>query len=528
MLFVESSFASSPGAMLRTNKSVDRVPRPQRIPKKRREMSLQRTSSREFEPVRLLGRGAFGAVLLVRKKSTGKTYALKVMRKRSLVDRNAINVARVEREVSAVVRHPYLVQLCYAFQSKTRLYLVTEYFEGGSLDVRLETRGCLEDADARRAAGQLTLAIEYLHSVGVIHRDIKAANVLLESNGDARLSDFGLAAYCEDAARHVSFCGTLAYVAPELFLKRDKKNTSPGYTTAVDWWSLGVLMFEMLRGHTPFEVCNPGGDESRGATRKLFENILHKDADFNDDPRGAFTDASRDCISSLLRRDPLRRAGAAELRKHPYLAAAVRTLDVSSPLLDRGRSRLRAHRAASEPLVVRDRRLDDDDDARRQQQQPDDDGGAPNFVTPEKMELARASTLDNVVASSSDGNDDPTPPSSAASSSSAGMEDDELDDDALCESARLYLSETDDPTAIDSIDLLPASKYRPDAFKGFSYCQDEPKTPERRPKALPERRKTSPGAFLKSNVRKVANGLTFIRGAAKRARETSPQHKSAA
>ena len=431
-------------------------------------MSWQKTTSREFEPIRLLGRGAFGAVLLVRKKATGEQYALKVMRKDHLVDRNAIQVARIEREVGAVVRqHPFLVRLCYSFQSTTRLYLVTEYLEGGSLDARLP----LTLTEAQRATAQLTLAIEFLHSVGVIHRDIKSANVLFDAKNDARLADFGLAAYCEDAVqRRMSFCGTIEYMSPELFLKKKREEIpKKKIPAAVDWWALGVLLYEMLRGKTPF---NP--TTTKGGARALFENILHADLDFG---HPAFTDIPAvDCISRLLNRDVQHRADAGDLRSHPFLAAAIRGYDavVHRSLVDSTPSSLSSVTPAS-----------------------------PVTTSP------RSAVSDDVETWT---DDDAT----SATAATAGLQ---VRDEELCESARLYLSESDDikqkrPT------------YRPDAFKGFSFCHldvsvedDSLPTTSNRRKSCPavidakpprreretkkNRRKSSPAALLKGVGKRI-------------------------
>lgn len=286
-------------------------------------MSEQKTSSRDFVPIKLLGKGAFGAVLLVNKVNgdgSGQQFALKVMKKRSLAKQKAINVARIEREVLAVVRHPYLVGLCYAFQSRSRLYLVTEYLRGGSLEDYLKIHRRLSREKTSVVAAQLTLGVEHLHALGVIHRDIKAANVLFNARGDACLADFGLAAYCDDAASKTSFCGTIEYMAPELFRKTE------GYTAAVDYWSLGVLIYEMIVGVTPFQSRNP---------RTLFENILKaqpvfEDATEDDDDIGWSTDFTV-CVRALLERDAGKRPNSQTLRTFPALADAFDALSNRTP-----------------------------------------------------------------------------------------------------------------------------------------------------------------------------------------------------
>ena len=288
------------------------VAKPSPIPRLPRPMSEQQDSASDFEPLRLLGKGAFGAVVLVRRRRgacEGARFAMKVMSKRRLANRNLQETARVEQEVLRTVRHPCLVHLCYSFQSRTRLYLVTAYYEGGALDGALDAveGRRLGLATATKHACRLAVAIDFLHASGVIHRDIKAANVLLDRDGRCYLADFGLAAYCDDAAagRSQSFAGTLVYMAPELFLK-SRRN----YDGAVDFWSLGVLLYEMLVGATPFEAPKP---------RDLFRNILHEAPDLAPLP----SDDARRTVSNLLAKDAKDRHKLAQLRCVGLLAQAL-------------------------------------------------------------------------------------------------------------------------------------------------------------------------------------------------------------
>jgi len=522
-------------------------------------MSVQRTTSSEFEPLRYLGRGSFGVVLLVRKKGTKETYALKVMRKRSLVERKAVNVARVEREVAAVACHPYVVRLCYAFQSKTRAYLVTEYCPGGSLDRR---RLPLPLAVARRVAAQLTLAVEYLHSVGVIHRDLKPANVLFDTSDDARLADFGLAAYCDDVTSSSSsgrktFAGSVEYAAPELFLK-----TTSYYDTAVDWWSLGVVTYEMLAGRTPF---------SSSAVRTLFHNILHAEPDYSD---FAHHQDAVACVAALLTRDPRRRADASYLRdRDPFLSSYVRAFDALVLLNNNNNGAKKGQHNDKDEDNDKDGRSVEGRKKREQPGQKTQAGQraslrrsasapAPTTTTTTTTRTPRGEKMNEVPETSWNEDDEPAIVSSDGSStfsedakdgvdclrsSSASSADpshsprqrrpsdtipvtppestsDEGstpdDDDDLCESARRYLSECDDPAKVDSIDLLPV--YRPDAFKGFAYCQDHDHVDDTKPPVLEASSSTSSAAS--SSAAKVKKGwlrLSFTRGAMKRSRSSA-------
>ena len=295
---------------------------PPRVP---RAMSEQRDRSSDFEPLRFLGKGTFGAVVLVRRRSRldapgeGRRYAMKVLLKRKLGEKSRREMAMVEREILRSVRHPFLVSLACSFQSKTRLYLVTPYFCGGDLDARLKERKQLVAGEVRAHIARLSLAVDFLHRSGVIHRDIKGANVLLDAGGRAHLADFGLAAYCDDASRgrKLSFAGTLDYMAPELFLKSVRT-----YDGSVDYWSLGVLAYQCLVGVTPFH----------GKTaRELFTNILKSEPDME-----PVLEDARDGVRALLAKNPQERDRLHSMRRRPFFGEAIqvwrRVADADDPL----------------------------------------------------------------------------------------------------------------------------------------------------------------------------------------------------
>ncbi|TGZ58632.1 hypothetical protein CRM22_009536 [Opisthorchis felineus] len=201
----------------------------------------------DFQLLKVLGKGGYGKVFLARKIDTGQTYAMKVLKKASIVT-NAKDTAHTksERNILEMIKHPFLVQLHYAFQTPGKLYLVLEFLAGGELFMQLEKEGVFMEDKASFYLAEITLAIGHLHSMGIIYRDLKPENVLLDIEGHVKLTDFGLSKERVDCDHLThTFCGTIEYMAPEILLRQ-------GHGKAVDWWSLGTLMYDMLSGAPPF------------------------------------------------------------------------------------------------------------------------------------------------------------------------------------------------------------------------------------------------------------------------------------
>jgi len=265
----------------------------------------RRVTLSEFTEIKVIGKGSFGKVTLVRKKDTGVLYAMKVLTKENIIKRNQVEHTRTERHVLGYIKHPFIVGLVFAFQTKDKLFFVLDYCAGGELFFQLGKVGKFTEQRACFYAAQITLALEYIHALDVIYRDLKPENVLLDEHGNVRLTDFGLSK--EGIQSNVegahSFCGTPEYLAPEILNRT-------GHGRAVDWWSLGALLYEMLTGLPPF-YCR---DRER-----LFDKIRRADLAY---PKYLSAEA-QSVLQGLLTRDPQKRLGtgpedAELLKQHPF------------------------------------------------------------------------------------------------------------------------------------------------------------------------------------------------------------------
>ncbi|KAK2525178.1 hypothetical protein Q9233_008889 [Columba guinea] len=208
-----------------------------------------------FELLRVLGKGGYGKVFQVRKvqgTNTGKIFAMKVLKKAKIAC-NAKDTAhtRAERNILEAVKHPFIVDLIYAFQTGGKLYLILECLSGGELFMQLEREGIFLEDTACFYLSEITLALGHLHSHGIIYRDLKPENIMLNSQGHIKLTDFGLCKESiHDGAVTHTFCGTIEYMAPEILVRS-------GHNRAVDWWSLGALMYDMLTGSASPTITPP-------------------------------------------------------------------------------------------------------------------------------------------------------------------------------------------------------------------------------------------------------------------------------
>uniref|UniRef100_A0A8C2IC95 Ribosomal protein S6 kinase n=1 Tax=Cyprinus carpio TaxID=7962 RepID=A0A8C2IC95_CYPCA len=248
-----------------------------------------------FELLRVLGKGGYGKVFQVRKVSgadSGKIFAMKVLKK-AMIARNAKDTAhtKAERSILEEVKHPFIVDLIYAFQTGGKLYLILEYLSGGELFMQLEREGIFLEDTAGFYLAEISMALGHLHQKGIIYRDLKPENIMLNNNGHVKLTDFGLCKESiHDGTVTHTFCGTIEYMAPEILMRS-------GHNRAVDWWSLGALMYDMLTGAPPFTAEN---------RKKTIDKILK--CKLNLPPY--LTQEARDLLKKLLRRNASTRMGA--------------------------------------------------------------------------------------------------------------------------------------------------------------------------------------------------------------------------
>ncbi|OMJ75198.1 hypothetical protein SteCoe_25710 [Stentor coeruleus] len=257
-------------------------------------------SQENFKIERVVGRGAFGKVYLVSKKDTGQFYAMKVLKKEMLEKKNQITNTKTERQIMGDVESPFIVQLRFAFQTVDKLYMVMDFINGGELFFHLRRAQRFTEEKTRFYSAEVFLALNYLHSLGVIYRDLKPENVLIDSDGHVKLTDFGLSKqFFSSDEKAYSLCGTPEYLAPEIV-------SGKGHDQAVDYWSLGILIYEMLNGSPPFNHKN---------REQMYKDILHKPAPM----KPHFSSQAVSLLSLLLEVNPSKRlSNYKDCASHPF------------------------------------------------------------------------------------------------------------------------------------------------------------------------------------------------------------------
>ncbi|XP_062818215.1 ribosomal protein S6 kinase alpha-1 isoform X3 [Anolis carolinensis] len=266
----------------------------------------EKADQSHFELLKVLGQGSFGKVFLVRKitpPDNGQLYAMKVLKKATLKVRDRVRT-KMERDILVEVNHPFIVKLHYAFQTEGKLYLILDFLRGGDLFMRLSKEVMFTEEDVKFYLAELALGLGHLHRLGIVYRDLKPENILLDDEGHIKLTDFGLSKEAIDHEKKAySFCGTVEYMAPEVVNRQ-------GHTQSADWWSYGVLMFEMLTGALPFQ----GKDRKETMTLILKAKLGM--------PQFLSAEA-QSLLRSLFKRNPANRLGSGsdgveEIKRHPF------------------------------------------------------------------------------------------------------------------------------------------------------------------------------------------------------------------
>ena len=274
----------------------------------------------DFKLLKVIGRGGYGKVCQVQKKDDGSIFAMKIISKASIVKEKDLIHTREEQRILAEIRHPFLLNLQYSFQTPEKLYLVMDYVNGGELFFHLSQEGFFSEERSKFYLAELILALDHLHSKNILYRDLKPENVLLSAEGHVRLCDFGLAKTTTQSTRTI--CGTAEYLAPEIL--KDQ-----GYGPPCDNWACGVLLYEFVTGAPPFVAKEGEGQVS------LFRAILYSDPPL--DP-ALWSDNASDFLLKMMAKNPDERLGTGgveEIQNHPFFAGydwdALLRLEVEPP-----------------------------------------------------------------------------------------------------------------------------------------------------------------------------------------------------
>lgn len=265
----------------------------------------QQVNSNSFTTISVIGKGSYAKVLLVKKKDNGQYFAMKLLKKTLIEQKKQQNHVQTERNILVEInRNPFLIDFYYSFQTQKALCFILEYCPGGELFNLLQKRRKFSEEQARFYAAQMVLAIEYLHSKEIVYRDLKPENVLIDSDGYIKITDFGLSRQNVKNNDAKSICGTPEYLAPEIILKM-------GYGKCVDWWTLGSIVYEMLTGVPPFYSQNK---------QDLFDKIKMQNPKYYP----YMTPSAIDFISSLLKKDFSKRLGyqndAQDVKAHQWFS----------------------------------------------------------------------------------------------------------------------------------------------------------------------------------------------------------------
>eukprot|EP00826_Nyctotherus_ovalis_P007529 TRINITY_DN1189_c0_g1_i4.p1 TRINITY_DN1189_c0_g1~~TRINITY_DN1189_c0_g1_i4.p1 ORF type:complete len:530 (+),score=174.62 TRINITY_DN1189_c0_g1_i4:155-1744(+) len=260
----------------------------------------------DFKEIKKIGEGGFGTVYLVERVKDKELFAMKQLCKHVLIQRHAITCAQLEKEILKIAKHPFLVCMQYVFQTATSIYFIMKFYRGGELYRRLKKMKCFGEEATKFYAAQIALALGELHRNKVIYRDMKPENILLDEDGYVALADFGLSKIVNGDESTTTFCGTPDYIAPEIV-------AGERYNKQVDWWGLGILIYELLFGVAPFRSRNQ---------HLMFDCIRKVDVKFPNSAK--ISEESEDVIRKLLCKDPNKRLGvvndAKDVLAHPFFS----------------------------------------------------------------------------------------------------------------------------------------------------------------------------------------------------------------
>ena len=269
-----------------------------------KDKGIKKVSLNDFKILKVLGRGTFGKVCLVQYKSTKKYYAMKIMKKNIILEHDQVSHTLLEKQILQNLNYQFLVGMVFCFQTQERIYFVMNFIRGGELFNHLHKCKHFPEEETKFYCAIIGLALEYLHTHGIVYRDIKPDNILIDEDGYLKLADFGMAKMLKDQEKAFSLCGTPEYFAPEII-------TREGHNKSADWWSYGILLYEMLYGIPPFYSKN---------IEKMFELITK--AEIKYPKKIQVSENAKDLISKLLIKDQDLRLGAEggfeTIKKHPF------------------------------------------------------------------------------------------------------------------------------------------------------------------------------------------------------------------
>ena len=266
----------------------------------RSSLDNSNTSLKDFKTLKILGKGSYGKVYLVKNINTNKIYAMKILDKQFLLEKNQITHTKTERIALEKLKHPFIVKLNYAFQDFKNLYFITEFLQGGELFYHLRKKSGFKEKAVKFYMSQVLLALEFMHDNNYIYRDLKPENIMIDKQGNIKLTDFGLSKILKPNETTYTLCGTAEYLAPEIIFGK-------GYDKTCDWFSFGVVIFEMFCGYHPFGKKNKKIDPTIYLRKTYIPEKVGKKA--------------KDLIEKLFVGDPKKRLGynsADDVKNHPF------------------------------------------------------------------------------------------------------------------------------------------------------------------------------------------------------------------